>query len=224
MSTVAATPARAPEPAGLEGEATVRARHTLLVGTRLALAANTTLNFSMLFALLYLRLNNFNGGFKPDGVEAPGLGVGLLTILLQVLSLLAVLAALGAVRRGAGAARGMVALGLLLGIASVVARIYQEYHLGNGSELHKSTYSATAALWFAILIAEVILGCLWMVFILNSGRSRAGAGPERTIAGELNTEPATAVSARHLRALDRVLGVPHDPQHRRLPAHPPHLS
>ncbi|MDQ6748020.1 MAG: hypothetical protein M3010_07960, partial [Candidatus Dormibacteraeota bacterium] len=126
MSTVAAVPARKPEPSNLGGESTVRARHTLVVGTRLALAANTTLNFSMLFALLYLRLNNFNSAFKPDGVEAPGLGIGLLTIVLQVVSLVAVLAALGAVRRGVSAAQGMVALALLFGLASVVARIYQE--------------------------------------------------------------------------------------------------
>jgi len=203
MSSMAAVPAERPEHHHLAtagADLTVRSRRTLLVGTRLALAANTTFNFAMLFSLLYLRLNNFNGGFKPDGVEAPDLGVGLITIALQVVSMFAALAALGAVRRGAGAAKGMLAVSLLFGIASVVARIYQEYHLGVGSELHKSTYSATAAMWFAILVFEVILGCLWLVFLLGSGRASDRGGPERSTAGELITEATVAVTQRHLRA------------------------
>lgn len=168
-------------------------RRTLILGTRLFLAANTMLMLAMLFAYLYLRSQNLNGMWRPAGIigDLPPLGMTI-TLLLQAAALGAVVAAIGGAARGRSV-RGVVALALILALASGIVRVWYQYNLGPGWGTHPSdsagnylyyTYTAVSEMWLAIIIVEVLLGCLWLVSLVTPG-------PRATSA------PATE---RHLRA------------------------
>ncbi|MBJ7607920.1 MAG: hypothetical protein JF887_00605 [Candidatus Dormibacteraeota bacterium] len=145
-----------------------RQRRTLILGTRLALAANTTFQLSMIFAYLYLRANNFNGGWRPDGIaDLSGLPTAII-LVLQLACLGAVVVAAGAARRGSGA-RAIAALALLLAIASLALRWWYQYHLGDGWLINDGTYAATSMLWFGVLIVEVLFGCFWLLSVVAPG-------------------------------------------------------
>ena len=148
--------------------AVARPRRTLLLGTRLALAANTTFQLSMIFAYLYLRANNFNGGWRPDGIaDLSGLPTAII-LGLQLACLGAVVVALGTARRGTSA-RAIAVLALVLAVASLAVRWWYQYHLGDGWVINNGTYAATSMLWFAVLIVEVLLGCVWLLSIVAPG-------------------------------------------------------
>ena len=49
------------------------------------MAANTTLQFSLLFAFLYLRANNFGGMWHPSGVGTPPQGLALIALPFPLL-------------------------------------------------------------------------------------------------------------------------------------------
>jgi hypothetical protein len=151
--------------------AQARERRTLLLGTRLALAALAMLQFAMLFAYLYLRGNNFNGAWHPDGI-AQLEGVPVAIILAVQLACLAAVAV--ALRAGsAAAARGIAAVALLLAVGAMVGRVLLQYHLGDGWVIENGTYPAVSEMWFGILIVQVGLGCLWLLSIVMGARDRA---------------------------------------------------
>ncbi len=156
---------------------------TLLVGTRLFLAANTMLMLAMLFTYIYLRGNNWNGMWRPSGIEdIPSISMAIV-LILQAACLVVVVAALGNARRG-GAFRTMALIGLVLGLAALAARIWYQFNLGSNWIINNGTYVATSMLWLGLLIAEVFMGCLWLMAIaIPSQRAADGA-----------------VGARHLRA------------------------
>ena len=148
-----------------------RSRRTLLVGTRLALAANTMFMCAMLFAYLYLRGNNFGGGWRPDGLAELTTPPMALVLILQLVVLMAVLAALAVARRG-GAARAVAAAALIVGIVAMGARVWFQYNLGDGWTINNGTYTAVSEMWFGALIVEVGLGCIWLLSIAASARDR----------------------------------------------------
>jgi heme/copper-type cytochrome/quinol oxidase subunit 3 len=161
----------------------VMERRTLLLGTRLFLAANTMLMLAMLFAYLYLRSQNNNGMWRPDGIaDLSSVGITIV-LLLQAGCLAAVIAAVGAAERG-GAARNIAAVALLLGLAAGVVRVWYQYNLGAGWTINNGTYPAVSEYWFGILIVEILLGCVWLLSIVAPGARASNP----------------AASARHLRA------------------------
>lgn len=172
----------------------VAERRTLLLGNRLFLAANTMLMGAMLFAYLYLRSQNYNSMWRPDGIAALSSAPMAITLLLQLGCLVAVVAAIGAAARG-GAVRTIAGVALLLGLAAGVLRVWYQYNLGNGwvitttpaappAPASGGTYTAVSEMWLVILLVEILLGCVWLFSIVAPG-PRA------------NSPPATA---RHLRA------------------------
>src|ERR1700730_10353881 len=99
----------------VEDETGARA-HSLVTGVRLTLAANTTLQLTILFAYLYLMANNFGGMWHPDGVSAPSIGIAVAALVVPLLGVLLLWAA------GRAAARGpaRTAIAGLLGLTLVV--------------------------------------------------------------------------------------------------------
>jgi heme/copper-type cytochrome/quinol oxidase subunit 3 len=176
MSTTSAVVLEGDEPIEL-GEA--MQRRTLLLGNRLFLGANTMLMLAMLFAFLFLRSQNYGGMWRPDGIaDLSGLSMAI-TLLLQLGSLIAVVAALGAAQRSA-AWRGIGVIALVLGVAAGTVRIWYQYNLGSGWVINNGTYTAVSEMWFGIFIVEVLLGCLWLLSIVLPGpRARDPAASSR---------------------------------------------
>lgn len=140
---------------------------TFLVGIRLFLAANTMLMGAFLFAYLYLRATNNNGMWRPDGIDDLS-GIHMAVILvLQAAALLAVLAAVGAVRRGGHRALGAVAL--LLALVAGGYRVWYQYHLGSGWVINNGTYPAVTEMWLGVLIIQLLVGVLWLFTIVLPG-------------------------------------------------------
>ena len=149
-------------------------RRTFLVGIRLFLAANTMLMGAMLFAYLYLRATNNAGMWRPDGIaDLASIPMGII-LLLQLACLVAVVAALGAARRG-GDARAIGVVALLLALAAGVMRVWYQYNLGDhatdppGWVINNGTYTAVTEMWLGMLIVEILVGVLWLFTIILPG-------------------------------------------------------
>ena len=149
-------------------------RRTFLVGIRLFLAANTMLMGAMLFAYLYLRATNNAGMWRPDGIaDLASVPMGVI-LLLQLACLVAVVAALGAARRG-GDARAIGVVALLLALAAGVMRVWYQYNLGDhatdppGWVINNGTYTAVTEMWLGMLIVEILVGVLWLFTIILPG-------------------------------------------------------
>ena len=159
-----------PQPAMHEPDPAVRS-HSLILGSRLMLGANLTAQLSFLFAYLYLRANNNNGMWHPDGVGPPPIGLGVAVLLLQVATFAIVWAASSALSRRPGPSGlvRMLQLGLVLGLACLGFRLFQITHLGWTPD--KGTYVDVSILWFFFLAAQVFIGVLWLIKLL-SGQMR----------------------------------------------------
>ncbi len=165
-------------------------RRTFLVGVRLFLAANTTLMGAMLFGYLYLRATNNANMFRPDGIDdLSGIGMAVV-LLLQAACLVAVVTAIGAFRENGSAHRMIGIIAFVLALAAGVARVWYQYHLGNGRVINNGTYTAITEMWFGILIVELLVGVLWLFTIV--------------VAGPRAAHPL--VAARHLRGFAEFWG------------------
>ncbi|MDQ6856858.1 MAG: hypothetical protein M3Z57_07285 [Candidatus Dormibacteraeota bacterium] len=149
-------------------------RHTFLVGIRLFLAANTMLMGAFLFAYLYLRANNNNGMWRPDGIaDLASVPMGII-LLLQLACLVVVLGALAAARRGRSA-RALGGIAVLLALAAGGMRVWYQYNLGDhatdppGWVINNGTYTAVTEMWLAVLIVEILVGMLWLFTIVLPG-------------------------------------------------------
>lgn len=182
-STVpAGTAASYPEPDVLE-------RSTLIIGTRLMLAANSTLMIAMIFTYLYLRSQNYNSMWRPAGIADLSSVPVAIMLLLQLVSLVLVVAALGRAGRGV-AVRPLVAAAFVVALVAGGLRVWYQYNLGSGWVINNGTYTATSEMWFGILIVEILLGCVWLLSLVVPS--------ERTV------NPVTA--ERHLRAFAEYWG------------------
>ena len=160
MTEAVPTSVRAP------GDENLPRVRSLIVGSRMMLAANTTLQLTFLFAYLYLRANNFGGMWRP-GVGTPAPGITLMILLVPVVTTLVLGAAVGVAGRGdRRALTRILGPALLLGAATIAVRMYQLYH--TGYDLAAGTYVDIAVIWLAVILAEFVLGALWMVSIYNS--------------------------------------------------------
>jgi heme/copper-type cytochrome/quinol oxidase subunit 3 len=164
MTTLPQTPAvHEPDPA-------VRSR-SLILGSRLMLGANLTAQLSFLFAYLYLRANNNNGMWHPDGVGPPPIGLALTVLGLQVVAFAVVWAASASLSRDPSASGfvRMLEVGLVLGVACLAFRLFQITHLGWTAD--QGTYVDISILWLFFLAAQVFIGILWLIKLL-SGQMR----------------------------------------------------
>ena len=132
MTEAVPTSVRAP------GDENLPRVRSLIVGSRMMLAANTTLQLTFLFAYLYLRANNFGGMWRP-GVGTPAPGITLMILLVPVVTTLVLGAAVGVAGRGdRRALTRILGPALLLGAATIAVRVYQLYH--TGYDLSSGTY------------------------------------------------------------------------------------
>ncbi len=140
---------------------------SLLVGTRLMLAANTTLQLTFLFAYLYLHANNFGGMWRPEGVGTPALPIAVTLIVVPLVAAGLLRLALGVAGRTEewSAFSVILSAALFVGLASVALRVYQLYH--TGWSLDQGAYADISMVWLAALLALFIIGCLWMVSMLS---------------------------------------------------------
>jgi heme/copper-type cytochrome/quinol oxidase subunit 3 len=176
MSTTSAGVIRADEPVERQGP---MERRTLLLGTRLFLAANTMAMLAMLFAYLFLRSQNYGGMWRPDGIAGlSGLPMAII-LLLQLGCLTALVGALSAAQRGA-AWRGIGVVALVLGLVAGGLRVWNQYNLGAGwvittktanppAPATGGTYAAVSEMWLGIFIVEILIGCLWLLSIVLPG-------------------------------------------------------
>lgn len=167
----------------------VQERRTLLLGTRLMLAANSTLMIAMIFAYLYLRSQNYNGMWRPSGIADLSSPLMAVILILQLVSLVVVVAAIGASARGTSV-RSLTGVALVLALAAGVLRVVYQYSLGSGWVITNGTYTAVSEMWLGIFIVESLLGCVWLLSLV--------------IPGERSITPA--YTARHLRAFAEFWG------------------
>jgi hypothetical protein len=140
---------------------------TLVFSSRLVLAANTTLQLSLLFAFLYLRANNFGGSFHPNGVGTPPQVLALISLAFPAIGVLALWTVWNTVgkSRESSALRGMLWLAVLAAVLTGAVRILLMYQF-NWTLNSAGTYADLATLWYAILLAEFIGVGLWLLSLV----------------------------------------------------------
>jgi hypothetical protein len=141
--------------------------HTLVFSSRLVMAANTTLQLSLLFAFLYLRANNFGGMWHPSGVGTPPQVLALISLAFPVIGLLALWGVSSAVSktRDASSLNGLLWLAVLAAVLTGAVRILLMYQF-NWTLNAAGTYADLATLWYAVLLAEFIGAGLWLLSLV----------------------------------------------------------
>jgi hypothetical protein len=153
--------------------------HTLLFSSRLVMAANTTLQLSLLFAFLYLRANNFGGMFHPSGVGTPPQVLALIALAFPVVGALALWAVWSAVSqaRESSAISALLWLAFLAAVLTGAVRILLMYQF-NWTLNSAGTYADVATLWYAVLLAEFIGVTAWLLsLIMGNLRGTDPLGP-----------------------------------------------
>ncbi len=157
---------------------------TLVFTSRLVMAANTTLQLSLLFAYLYLRANNFAQMWRPSGVNPPPEALALTGLVFPVITLAALWAVYNAVSkaRDARSINGLLWLAVLCAVITGTIRIVLMYQF-NWELDSAGTYAAITTLWYAVVLSEFILVGLWLLSLtmghvrgtdrLNPARARA---------------------------------------------------
>lgn len=168
-------------PTGLTGvDETAGGEQTLIVSSRLMMAANTTLQLTFLFTFLYLRANNFGGMWHPSGVSAPPEVLALVSLLVPIVALLALWAVSRGIARGTANINGLLWLALAFVVFTGAVRILMMYQFG--WDLQNGTYIDISTVWYGVMLAEFIIVGLW-VLSLVMGHVRG-------------TAPITAMQAR----------------------------
>jgi hypothetical protein len=141
--------------------------HTLIFSSRLVMAANTTLQLSLLFAFLYLRANNNGGMWHPSGVGTPPQLLALIALAFPVIGILVLAAVSSTVskERGSSAIPGLLGLALLVAILTGAVRILLMYQF-NWTLNSAGTYADISTLWYAVLLAEFIGVTAWLLSLV----------------------------------------------------------
>jgi hypothetical protein len=141
--------------------------HTLIFTSRLVMAANTTLQLSLLFAFLYLRANNNGGMWHPSGVGTPPQLLALIALALPVVGVVALLAVSNAVStaRESSAVTGLLWLAFLATVLTGAVRILLMYQF-NWTLNSAGTYADVSTLWYAVLLAEFIGVAAWLLSLV----------------------------------------------------------
>jgi hypothetical protein len=131
------------------------------------MAANTTLQLSLLFAFLYLRANNNGGMWHPSGVGTPPQLLALIALAFPVIGILVLAAVSSTVskERGSSAIPGLLGLALLVAILTGAVRILLMYQF-NWTLNSAGTYADISTLWYAVLLAEFIGVTAWLLSLV----------------------------------------------------------
>jgi hypothetical protein len=140
---------------------------TLIFTSRLVMAANTTLQLSLLFAYLYLKANNFGAMWHPSGVGTPPQVLALIALVFPVITLLALWVVYSAVSRArdSGAINGLLWLAVLAAVLTGAVRILLMYQF-NWTLDAAGTYADVSTLWYGVLLGEFILVGLWLLSLV----------------------------------------------------------
>jgi len=137
--------------------------HTLVFSSRLVMAANTTLQLSLLFAFLYLRANNFGQMWHPSGVGTPPQLLALLALAFPLIGVVALWALWSAVDKARlSSISGLLGLAVLAAVLTGAVRLLLMYQF-NWELDSAGTYADLATLWYAVLLGEFIGVGLWML-------------------------------------------------------------
>lgn len=158
---------------------------TLVFTSRLFMAANTTLQLSLLFAFLYLRANNFGGMWHPSGIGTPPQVLAIISLVFPVITLLALWAVWNAVSKArvSNAVSGLLWLALVAAVLTGAVRILLMYQF-NWELDSAGTYAAISTLWYAVMLGEFILVGLWLLSLVMGhvrGTDRLSASHARAI-------------------------------------------
>ena len=151
---------------------------TFTMTSRLVMGANTTLQLTFLFAFLYLRANNFGGGWHPSGVSAPPEVLALVALLVPVVALLALWAISRSVAGGtaSSAINGLLWLALAFVVLTGAVRIFLMYQFG--WDVTNGTYIDISTVWYGVVLAEFIIAGLWvMTLVMGQIRGTAPITP-----------------------------------------------
>jgi hypothetical protein len=140
---------------------------TLIFSSRLVMAANTTLQLSLLFGFLYLRANNFGGMWHPSGVGTPPQVLALIALAFPIVGVLALWAVWNAVSqsRESSALPGLLWLAFLAAVLTGAVRILLMYQF-NWTLNSAGTYADISTLWYAVLLAEFIGVAAWLLSLV----------------------------------------------------------
>jgi hypothetical protein len=139
---------------------------TLVFTSRLVMAANTTLQLSLLFAYLYLRANNFAQMWRPSGINPPPQVLALVALAFPLITLIALWAVWSAVSKArTSSINGLLWLAILCAVLTGTIRIVLMYQF-NWELDSAGTYAAITTLWYAVLLSEFILVGLWMLSLV----------------------------------------------------------
>jgi hypothetical protein len=139
---------------------------TLVFTSRLVMAANTTLQLSLLFAFLYLRANNFGGMWHPSGIGTPPQVLALISLAFPLITLFALWAVWSAVSNAReSSVSGLLWLALFAAVLTGAVRILLMYQF-NWELDSAGSYAAISTLWYAVLLGEFILVGLWLLSLV----------------------------------------------------------
>jgi len=139
---------------------------TLVFTSRLVMAANTTLQLSLLFAFLYLRANNFGGMWHPSGIGTPPQVLALISLAFPLITLVALWAVWSAVNKAReSSVSGLLWLALFAAVLTGAVRILLMYQF-NWELDSAGTYAGISTLWYAVLLGEFILVGLWLLSLV----------------------------------------------------------
>jgi hypothetical protein len=135
---------------------------SLLLAQRLMFFANISIQLSFLFAYLYLRANNYDGGWNPNP-DSPAPMAGWIAVLVtQVVAVAAVWAAALPARRGDTRVRvNALIIALVASLVGIGVRVFQLTH--TNWEPSDGTYVDVSVLWMAVVAAEVTVGAAWLL-------------------------------------------------------------
>jgi hypothetical protein len=152
------------------GDSPEERAQTLIVSSRLVLAANTTLQLTFLFTFLYLRANNFGGSWLPSGIgiSPPPEVLALLALLAPVVALVALWAVSNAMRKGSAisSVNGLLWLAFAFVVLTGAIRIFLMYQFGSAWNLQNGTYIDVSVAWYGVILAEFILAGLWTMSLV----------------------------------------------------------
>ena len=161
---------------------------TLVFTSRLVMAANTTLQLSLLFAFLYLRANNFGGMWHPSAIGTPPQVLALISLAFPVIALVALWAVWNAVSkaRDSNAISGLLWLALLAAVLTGAVRILLMYQF-NWELDSAGAYADLSTIWYGVHA--------WRVHprrpLVAQSRhgSRAGERPAQRVTGPSCSRP-----------------------------------
>src|SRR5437868_9568951 len=151
-----------PRESALLAEAELESR-VLSVGMWLWLAADTFFFAAWWFSFFYLKALNNDQAWRPQGVDAPALGFGIIVLALVILMAASLWALTRIAAQGSFLFSLLTPVSLVFGIAACLFQGFGMWHLGFG--LTEGGYAAVFAGLTGVWLVQVLGATIWLATV-----------------------------------------------------------